>query len=90
MGCCLVSLVLVGAPRVAFLAWWLFQPMRIQTTFSSFWLPLLGVLFLPWTTLVYVMVFPGGIVWFDWIFLGLALALDIGSYGGGEYSRRNR
>jgi len=90
MGCCLVSLVLLGAPRIAFLALWLFNSRAVTSAFSSFLWPLLGVIFLPWVTLTYVLVLPGGIVWFDWIFLGLALALDIGSYGGGAYSRRNR
>lgn len=45
---------------------------------------------MPWTTLVYVMVYPGGIVWFDWFFLGFAVLIDIGSWGGGAYSNRSR
>jgi len=28
---------------------------------------ILGIIFLPWTALKYVMVFPGGIVGFDWV-----------------------
>ena len=28
---------------------------------------ILGFIFLPWTTLMYVMVIPGGIVGFDWV-----------------------
>jgi hypothetical protein len=87
MGCCLFASVLAGAPRLAFLLWWLFQPVRINATFSSFIWPLLGVILLPWTTLMYVLVFPGGIVGFDWVWLGLAFAIDIGTYGGGARSR---
>lgn len=29
MGCCLFALVLAGAPRLAFLFWWLFDSTRI-------------------------------------------------------------
>jgi hypothetical protein len=96
MGCCLFASVLAGAPRLAFLLWWLVQPARIDKTFSSMpggfaWLWAgLGVLFLPWTTIMYVFVYPGGLSFVNWVFLGLALAVDIGSYGGGEYGRRNR
>lgn len=89
MGCCLFASILAGAPRLAFLLWWVFQPLRIQTTFNNqFIWPLLGVIFLPWTTLMYVIVFPGGINWFDWVLLGLAVVVDVASYGGGAYSRR--
>jgi hypothetical protein len=37
----------------------------------------LGWLFLPWTTLMYISIYPGGITRFDWIFLGLGLFADI-------------
>ena len=87
MGCCLFASLLAGAPRIALLLWWLFQPVRINATFSSFIWPLLGVLLLPWTTIMYVIVFPGGILGFDWVWLGLALVIDIASYGGGFRSR---
>lgn len=90
MGCCLFALLLAGAPRLAFLLWWLFQPLRIQATFSTFWWPLLGLIFLPWTTIMYVLVYPGGVTWLDWVFLGLALLVDIASYGGGGVANRRR
>jgi hypothetical protein len=90
MGCCLFASVLAGAPRFAFLLWWFFQPARINAAFSSFLWPLLGLVFLPWTTLTYVMVSPRGINGFDWVWLGLALVIDLGTYGGGAQSRRSR
>ena len=90
MGCCLFATLLAGAPRVAFLLWWVFQPVRINATFSTFIWPLLGVLFIPWTTIMYVVVFPGGITGFDWLWLGLALAVDIGTYVGGGRARMNQ
>lgn len=39
---------------------------------------------------MYVMVFPGGIVGFDWIWLGLGVMVDIGSHVGGGYTNRHR
>jgi len=88
MGCCLFAVLLAGAPRLGFLLWWLFQPLRIQATFHSFIWPLLGLLFLPWTTIMYVIVFPGGINGFDWLWLGLALAVDVGTYVGNARARQ--
>ena len=90
MGCCLGIVALAGAPRLAFLLWWLFEPLRMEATFDTFIWPLVGVIFAPWTTIMYVLVFPAGITGFDWLWLALAAFLDIASYGGGEYSRRQR
>ena len=89
MCCFLTTLVLIG-PRAAIVLWWIAQPLRWQTTFTSFMWPLLGLIFLPWVTLMYVLVAPGGVVGFDWLWLVLALMVDLGSYGGGAYSRRGR
>ena len=44
---------------------------------------MLGIIFVPWLTLMYVIVAPGGIEGFDRVWLGLALFGDIASYGGG-------
>ncbi len=90
--CCLLSaLVVVGARGVLFLVW-LFQPVRFNAAFAgfSFLVPLLGFLFLPWTTLMYVLVAPSGVDTVDAIGLVLALVLDIGSYAAGGVSGRNR
>lgn len=91
MGCCLFAMVLAGAPRLTFLVWWLFQPVRFQATFVNGWVwPILGVLFVPWTTLMYVIVFPAGINGFDYLWLGLALMVDIGTYVGNGRARSMR
>ena len=89
MGCCLFASVVAGAPRVAFIIWWLFQPGRINATFDTIIWPLVGVLFVPWTTLMWVFVAPGGISTVNWLFLGLALFADLGTYFGGGKSRRS-
>jgi hypothetical protein len=45
---------------------------------------------LPWTLLMYLIVWPGGVVGFDWIWLGLGLLADIASYAGGGWGNRDR
>ena len=88
--CCLLTVLLFLGPRAAILVWWLIDPIRWNLAFQSFIWPLLGFLFLPWTTLMYMIVFPAGVVGFDWIWLGLGLLADIASYTGGGYSNRDR
>ena len=62
----------------------------LAAAFNNSWLwPVLGLVFVPWLTLMYVLVAPGGIVGFDWVWLGLALVGDIGSYSGGGYGNRS-
>jgi hypothetical protein len=90
MGCCLFALLLAGAPRMAFLLWWLVQPVRMQTTFDTWFLPLVGVILAPWTTIMYVAVFPGGVVGFDWVLVGLGVAVDIGTYVGNARARQQQ
>ena len=88
--CCFWTTLVFLGPRAGILIWWLINPVRWQITFPSFIWPLLGFLFLPWATLMYVLVAPGGVVGFDWVWLGLALLGDIGMYGGGGYGNRDR
>ena len=65
------------------------EPLRWSATFGSFFLPFLGFLFIPWTTLMYVLVAPNGVNGLDYLWLGLAVVADIASYStGGVYGRR--
>ncbi len=88
--CCLFTTLVLFGPRLAILFWWLIQPVRWNLAFETFLVPFLGFLFLPWTTLMYVMVAPGGVTGFDWIWLALMLFADISSYVGGAYGNRNK
>ena len=88
--CCLFTSLVLFGPRLGILIWWLLDPIRWNLAFQSFIWPLLGFLFLPWTTIVYVSVGINGLSWFDWIWLAIALLVDLGSYGGGAYGNRNR
>jgi len=92
MCCAFLSLFLLG-PRVAGVLWWLIQPIRWAAAFNGlagvlWWIwPTLGLVFLPWTTIMYVIVAPGGVTGLDWLWIGLMLVADIGSYTGG-YGRK--
>ena len=94
--CCLFLVLLFLGPRIFNVFWWLFQPLRWQAAFTDFiggsnlwWIwPVLGIIFLPWTTLKYVLVSPGGVVGWDWFWIILMLVGDIASYTGGTGRKR--
>ena len=65
--CCIFTLLVVLGPRVAGVIWWLVRPALWQTAFNTIIWPILGLIFLPWTTLMYMLVFPGGVVGFEWV-----------------------
>jgi hypothetical protein len=89
--CCFFTTLVLAGPRLAFLIWWLIRPVYINLVFKTWIWPLLGLIFLPWTTLMYAIVYgANGIVGFDWIWLALALVADLASYGGGAYGNRDR
>jgi len=67
--CCAVAILFAFGPRAGILVWWLIEPIRWGAAFETFLWPFLGFLVLPWTTLMYVAVFPGGINGFDWFWL---------------------
>jgi hypothetical protein len=89
---CLFIATLFLGPRAALLFWWLIDPGRFSDAFNSFIWPLLGILFLPWSTLVFLILWSwgGGFNGLDWLFLGLAFLADISMYAGGGYSNRER
>ena len=58
--CCLVALAGLVSPRLVLVLWWLVDPARWSALFDNLIVPVLGFLFLPWTTLVYVFFAPTG------------------------------
>ena len=89
--CCFLTALLFLGPRFAGILWWIFDSIRWNLAFSSWIWPVLGLIFLPFTTIMFVIVAPGGnVVGWDWLWLGLAVIIDIGSYTGGGYGNRNR
>ena len=78
-------------PRLALLILWVARPALVDAAFNTFILPLLGIIFLPFTTLIYVIVYiPGvGLTGLGLFWVILALLLDI-SHWGASYTQRSR
>ena len=87
--CCLALIAGFIGPRVALLVWWIFGD-RVDLAFDTWVWPLLGLLFLPWTTLAYVLVWSpvvdveGG----EWIVVALGLLADVLTYSARAASSR--
>ena len=88
---CLLALMSAFAPRLVFLIIWIARPSYINAVFDTFILPLLGLIFLPFTTLRWVLLDapPVGVHGFDWVWIGVAAILDLGHYATG-YSQREQ
>jgi hypothetical protein len=87
--CCLwVVLVFLG-PRVGGALWWLVQPARWNAAFTNWLWPLLGLIFVPWATIMWVLVAPlGSPAGWDWLWIGLGLVADIAWWAGAAGRRR--
>ena len=84
---CLLAFGIAIAPRLVLILAWIFSD-RWPLVWQEAWLlPLLGIIFLPYTTVMYmltVVVLPGGettIEGFGWIWIILGVILDIGKWG---------
>lgn len=92
MGCgCLVALLSMVSPRLAFFVVWLFTD-RTEIAFDSFWIGLLGFLFLPWTALAWALLYApiAGVSGFGWFIVILAFVVDIVSLTGSARARRQQ
>jgi hypothetical protein len=88
--CLAVGCLFIFGPRAAVIIWWLADQLRWALTFDAPVVPILGFLFLPWTTLMYVLVFPEGLAGIDIFGLVLAVLADVGSLFGGGWRQRNQ
>ena len=86
--CCFAAVAGLIGPRFGILVWWLIDSARWDRAFDNFFVSFIGFLFLPWTTIMYVAVFPGGVTGFDWIILGIGLLADLASWTSGGFSGR--
>jgi len=88
MGCLLALLA-----RIGLLIVWLQTPL-VKNGFHDGWiLPLLGLLFLPLTTLSYVVVYAlgnGSVTGSGWLWVILGLLFDLGLHSSGFSSNRPR
>ncbi|HET6427464.1 MAG TPA: hypothetical protein VFJ30_03570 [Phycisphaerae bacterium] len=91
MGCLVILLALL-LPRVAMVLILLFTRW-FQAAFTTWIWPVLGFIFMPYTTLAYmaaVLNTTGGITLGWMILIAIAVIVDIGHWGGGYRARRRR
>jgi hypothetical protein len=86
---CLFAIFAGVFPRLAVLIVWIARPERVDAAFSTFLWPLLGIIFLPFATLIYLLLYtPGrGLSGWDWFWVVLAALLDIGHWGASATQR---
>jgi hypothetical protein len=83
----------VGMSRFIVLFAWIARPIAFDAAFTSWIIPCLGVMILPFTTLMYLILVTNGtrsISGMDWIWLGLAVVVDIAGAGAAAAQNRNR
>ena len=90
MPCCAVLVLLFLGPRVAIAAMALFSNYLGRAFGGEILLPLVGWLFLPWTTLAYAWAINsrGEVSGLQAIVVVLAVLIDLGVVGGGAAKRR--
>jgi hypothetical protein len=80
---CIFAVFTFLFPRFAFLMVWIARPHLVDAAFDSFLVPFFGVFVLPFTTLMYTILYaPDGINGSDWIWIGIAVAIDVAHLGG--------
>ena len=80
LGCgCLLAMGLAFAPRVVLILAWIFGKRWDDVWGGNWFWPLLGIIFAPYTTVMYLLVWsPGlGIYGWDWMWIGMGVLLDI-------------
>lgn len=87
---CLLAIFAGFFPRIALVCLWIFTN-DVDRAYDSFIVPLLGLIFLPLTTLVYALAWSpvGGVEGIEWLWVGIAVVLDLSAYGGGARARRD-
>jgi uncharacterized oligopeptide transporter (OPT) family protein len=90
MPCLLVLLILIF-PRVV-LVWMYLTSTYLQRAYHELIIPLLGFIFLPLTTLVYAWLVNthSPIEGINLLYIIVAVIIDLGGLGGGDYHRRRR
>ena len=79
LGCgCLLALGIGLAPRLFLLLAWIFSERWDFVWQGNWFLPLLGIIFAPYTTVFYMLVWsPTGIAGWDWLWIAMGVMLDI-------------
>jgi len=88
---CLLLILVLAFPRIV-LAILFFFSNYLERAYHGFLLPLLGFLFVPLTTLAYAWMVNSHqpLEGVNLLILLIAVVVDLGGLGGGEYHRRTR
>jgi hypothetical protein len=79
---CLLAFGLAVAPRAVLVLAWLFSDRWNLVWGGDFLWPLLGIIFVPYTTVMYMLTWSvTGIQGWDWLWILLGLFLDIAHWG---------
>lgn len=85
---CLFAMFAGLFPRLALIFVWIARPKMVDAAFDTWIIPLLGLLILPFATLMYVILWQaGGLSGWDWLWVGLAALLDIAHWGASARQR---
>lgn len=89
---CLLLLLVVAFPRVVLVLVAIFDPAWLDHVYHGLLVPLLGFLFLPLTTLTYAWLMNShrDLTGANLLILIVAVIIDAGGLGGGEWHRRRR
>lgn len=79
--CCLALTAGFLGPRLALFLWWIFGD-KVDLAFDTWVWPLLGLIFLPWTTLAFVLAWGplDGVSGIGWLVVAIGFAGDIATY----------
>jgi hypothetical protein len=86
---CLIAFFIAAAPRVVLILAWIFSA-RWDVVWQTWLWPLLGIIFLPYTTVMYMLAYNPvtGIAGWDWMWIGLGVLLDLMKWGQIANSRK--
>jgi hypothetical protein len=89
MCACLFVIAAAISPRFGVFILWGFTD-RMNIAFDSFWWALAGFIFLPWTTLVWALVYAPrqGVTGFGWVLVVFAFIVDLSTHVGSATARR--
>ena len=87
---CLLAIAAAFAPRLVLIIMWIVGP-RVNAAFNTWIWPLLGIIFLPYTTIMYVLVWNPvtGVSGWDWLWIALGVWLDIMKWSRIAENRQN-
>ena len=87
---CLLAVFAGFFPRLALFIIWILRPNLVDAAFNTWIWPLLGIIFFPFATLLYVILYtPGvGLSGWEWFWVVVVAVLDIAHWGVGYGQRR--